>query len=51
MSLINTLHPKRFSVLKVKMGLGEQDKLVGKSGITLDEKKGNSVSCGSFPIP
>ena len=39
MSLVNTLRPKRFSVLEVKMGRGGQDEPAGKSGITLDEKK------------
>ena len=43
--------PKRFSMLEMKMGHSGQDELVGKSGITLDEKKRGVVSCGPFPIP
>ena len=35
----------------MKMGCGGQDEPVGKSEITLDEKKGGVVSCGPFPIP
>ena len=31
------------------MGRGGQLELVGKSGITSDEKKGGVVSCGPFP--
>ena len=49
-SLVNTLRPKRFSGLKVKMGGGGQDEPAGKSEITLGEKKGGVVSCGPFPI-
>ena len=33
------------------MGHGGQNKPAGKSGITLDERKGSVVSCGPFPIP
>ena len=41
--------PKCYLVLKMKMGRGGQDKLLGKFGITSDEKKGSIVSCGHFP--
>ena len=40
-----------FSVLGVKMGRGGQDEPAGKSGITSDEKKGDVLSYGPFPIP
>ena len=43
--------PKRYLVLKVKMGSGEQDELAGKSGITSDQRTGSVESCGPFPIP
>ena len=44
------LCPKRYSALEVKMGCGGQDKLVGKSGITLDKKRSGVVNCRPFPI-
>ena len=50
MSLVNTLRPKRFSALEVKMGRGGQDEPAGTSGITSDEKNGGVVSCGPFSI-
>ena len=34
------------------MGHGGQDEPAGKSGITLDEKRGGGIRrCGPFPIP
>ena len=41
--------PKRYSVLKVKMGCVERDEMAGKSGITSDQRMGSVVSCGHFP--
>ena len=50
MSLVCALCLKRYSAPEVKIGHGGQDELVGKSGITSNEKKGSVMSCGHIPF-